>query len=241
MKKVVHTKTLTVFVFLTFICSAIFVIYKIVANTTDYVNDEYSRERSDYVLMLLQCVLGAIAMLLPGFIKRKVQLNIPTKMIFVYALFLYCGIYLGEVRSFYYIIPHWDSILHAISSMALCTIGFSLIAFLNNSENVPVSLSPAFIALFALCFAVTVGTVWEIYEFSADLILHTNMQKYALENGTALIGQAALIDTMKDICLDVAGATIVSIIGYNLTKHREGWLDELQMKQYTSETVEGSM
>ena len=61
------------------------------------------------------------------------------------------------------------------------------------------NLSPVFIAVFAFCFALALGAVWEIYEFTMDSVFGTNMQKYMLDNGTALIGQAALQDTMKDI------------------------------------------
>ena len=64
------------------------------------------------------------------------------------------------------------------------------------------NLSPVFIAVFAFCFALAMGAVWEIYEFTMDSVFGTNMQKYMLDNGTALIGQAALQDTMKDIIVD---------------------------------------
>ena len=68
------------------------------------------------------------------------------------------------------------------------------------------NLSPVFIAVFAFCFALALGAVWEIYEFTMDSVFGTNMQKYMLDNGTALIGQAALQDTMKDIIVDAIGA-----------------------------------
>lgn len=116
----------------------------------------------------------------------------------------------------------------------MCSIGFSIIGLLNKSEAVPISLSPAFVALFAFCFAISIGAIWEIYEFSADLVLHTNMQKYALESGELLAGQAALVDTMKDLIIDTVGALGVSVIGYMLSKDKNGWLDKVQIKHYHS-------
>ena len=65
--------------------------------------------------MLLQSVFGVIAMLLPALLKRRTGINIPSEMLLVYAIFLYCAIYLGEVRNFYYVVPHWDIVLHAFS------------------------------------------------------------------------------------------------------------------------------
>ena len=62
--------------------------------------------------------------------------------------------------------------------------------------GIPVSMSPAFVALFTLCFALALDVLWEIYEFTVDALFQTNMQKYALEGGEALTGQAALQDTM---------------------------------------------
>ena len=62
--------------------------------------------------------------------------------------------------------------------------------------GIPVSMSPAFVALFTFCFALALDVLWEIYEFTVDALFQTNMQKYALEGGEALTGQAALQDTM---------------------------------------------
>ena len=76
------------------------------------------------------------------------------------------------------------------------------------------NLSPVFVAVFAFCFAVTLGVFWEIYEFTFDGILRLNMQKFMLENGTQLIGRAALLDTMKDLIVDCLGALIMSFVGY---------------------------
>lgn len=44
-----------------------------------------------------------------------------------------------------------------------------------------------------------------------------------LDNGTALIGQAALQDTMKDIIVDAIGALVMSTIGYISLKYKKGW------------------
>ena len=98
---------------------------------------------------------------------------------------------------------------------------------LNKHDNTHVSLSPFFVALFSFCFAVTMGVLWEIYEFSFDGLLGLNMQKFALENGTNLVGRLALMDTMKDLIVDALGAFVVSIMGYISLKYKKGWLDKL--------------
>ena len=179
------------------------------------------RCRSDYVLMLLQCCLGLAVMFLPNMLEKKWTWPITDAMYLLYFLFLYCAIYLGEVRNFFYVVPHWDTWLHTFSGGMLGALGFIVVDRLNRVEGVPVRLSPGFVCLFALCFAVTVGVFWEIYEFTFDGLLGLNMQKFRLENGTQLVGRAALQDTMKDLIVDVAGAAVSVLLGYLSSRRQQ--------------------
>jgi len=210
------------FLFITLIISIVYTIVRIIQTPSDYTSDyEYINVRSDYILMLLQCLLGLFVMTLPSFINRKFSIQIPTFVEVLYYIFLYCAIYLGEVRSFYYLIPYWDTILHAFSGAMLGALGFSLVSMLNREVSEYVRLSPFFIALFALCFAIAFGSIWEIYEFSMDIIFKTNMQKYMTYEGVVLVGNAALSDTMKDIIVNSLSALFVSLIGYTYLKNLE--------------------
>ena len=146
----------------------------------------------------------------------------------MYLVFLYCAITLGEVRDFYYRVPHWDTILHTLSGVMLGFFGFMVIDILNRDKNTSVNLSPIFVSLFAFCFAVSIGLVWEIYEYSFDGILGLNMQKFRLEDGTELIGRAALSDTMDDIIVDALGALSASVYGFIHLKVRQRKNLELQ-------------
>ena len=38
-------------------------------------------------------------------------------------------------------------------------------------------LSPLFLAIVAFCFSMTIGVLWEFFEFAADTYLHMDMQK----------------------------------------------------------------
>ncbi len=177
--------------------------------------------RSDYVLMLLQCLLGVVVMLLPGFLERKLSIDVPDYMELLYFIFLYCAIYLGEVHSFYYLIPNWDTVLHAFSGAMLGALGYSVVSIFNEAESVKMKLNPIFVALFALCFAVTIGTFWEIYEYLGDGLFGMNMQKFRDVGGNLLIGRDALRDTMDDIIVDTSSAGAVVLGGYFVAKIRE--------------------
>lgn len=170
------------------------------------------KPQSDYTLMLLQCCLGIVVLFLPNVVEHRWNWALPNYLVIFYYLFLYCAIYLGEVRSFYYVIPFWDSILHGFSAGMLGIFGLFLVNLLNRHDNVAVQLSPVFVALFSFCFALAVGAFWEIYEFTGDSLLGLNMQKFRLEDGTQLVGHEALKDTMKDIIIDALGAFTISFI-----------------------------
>lgn len=175
---------------------------------------ESGKQKSDYILILTQCILGLIVMALPSFLEKKLSFTMPNKMYLLFFLFLYCAIYLGEVRRFYYIVPHWDTILHCFSGGMLGVLGYLVVAFFNENQRLRVDLSPLFVALFAFSFAVALGAIWEIYEFAGDGLFGLNMQKYGTEDGVLLIGREALSDTMKDIIIDTLGALITVIIGF---------------------------
>ena len=213
-------------VLISFIVPAVYLLLRITIGENWFTG---GRGREDYVLMLLQCVLGLLAILIPARLMRRWDIEIPRTMFLLYIGFLYCAIFLGEVRSFYYTVPHWDTILHIFSGGMLGALGFSMIAVFNNTERIPMNLSPLFVAVFAFCFALALGGVWEIYEFLADIFLGTNMQKFALDDGTPLPGQDALRDTMKDIIVDALGAVAASTVGYISLNYEKGWVEKLMI------------
>ena len=223
-------KILSAVVMISFIAPIGFLLFKI-ATTSNIISeaDVAGRVRSDYVLMFLECILGVFSMMLPSIIAKRWKIEIPGKVYFLYVLFLWAAIFLGEIRDFYYTIPYWDTILHTFSGAMTGFVGFSLIDILNN-DNEKVTLSPFFIAFFAFCFAIMVGVLWEFYEFTSDGVLGTNMQKYKLKDGTELIGRIALEDTMEDLIVDVIGAFVASGIGYVSLKYKKGWIDDLRIR-----------
>lgn len=180
----------------------------------------YQKLKSDYLLMITQCILGLVVMVLPTFLSRRWNIVVPNVIVILYYVFLYCAIYLGEVRNFYYLIPHWDDILHGFSGAMLGALGFILVDLLNKNQSVRVQLSPFFVALFAFCFALAMGALWEIYEFTFDMILGLNMQKHTTEAGVSLVGIGALSDTMWDIIIDASAAFAVSVIGFFASRER---------------------
>lgn len=178
---------------------------------------------SDYLLMLMQCILGLVTIHLPSILERRLRFELPGLLYGFYIVFLYCAIFLGEVRSFYYLFPRWDSMLHFFSSMMTGFFGLMVVTILNRDRHVSMNLSPLFVCLFAFCFSVTIGSLWEIYEFLGDGLFGLNMQKFMTAQGELLVGHDALRDTMKDIIVDVLGALLASVIGMISIRRGTRW------------------
>lgn len=228
-KKRDYLKIITNVVFFLFVVSLIFTAYRFSVAPIEIIGDALVKTKSDYALMFVQCALGIVGMILPRFIEHRLELKIPSGMMIWYIIFLYCAIFLGEVRDFYYQIKHWDTILHIFSGGMLGALGFAFVSYLNETDVFPINLSPIFVAMFAFCFAVTLGVFWEIYEFTFDGLLGLNMQKFMLEDKTLLVGRDALADTMKDLIVDCLGALVVTIFGFISLKYNIGWVQSIQL------------
>ena len=220
------TRIVYLFVLFSFLLPIGFLVWRLAA-WDDSVTAETGRTQADYALMLLQCLLGVVVIHLPTMLARRFHFELPAPLYIMYILFLYAAIFLGEVRSFFYLVPHWDVYLHAFSSVMSGVFGFMVVALLNRDERAPIHLSPFFVALFAFCFAVAIGAVWEIYEYAMDGLFGMNMQKFITAQGEVLIGHAAVSDTMKDIIVDCLGALAAAIAGYFSLKSGKGWATDM--------------
>lgn len=228
-------RAIFLFVLLTLVVSSVYAFMEFLDAPAEPVPGvEHEKLKTDYALMLVQCILGIIVMFLPSVVERRLHIALPGFMYALFVLFLYAAIYLGEIRSFYYRVPHWDLILHGFSGLMLGALSFSVIRLLNDSQRIRFSLSPAFVALFAFSFAVAMGVVWEVYEFALDGLLGLNMQKFALEDGRLLVGREAVRDTMEDLIVDALGATVMSVVGYISVRYRKGWTRRLMARRIAS-------
>ena len=179
---------------------------------------------SELRLSLIQCILGAAALHVPILLTKLTRIKLPDTLCACFYLFILCATVLGEMFSLYYKIPIWDSILHFGSGVMIGMFAsLLLVEFLKNKKCTKL-VSPMFIAIAAVCFALCIGVVWEMYEFAGDSLLGLNMQKCLLEDGSELIGKAALLDTMKDLIVDTLGALCAAASAFLSLKHKKGWL-----------------
>ena len=123
------------------------------------------------------CVLTLVLYLIPYLIDKKLNIDLPSTLDIIILLFIFSAEILGEIQNFYGIIPYWDTILHTINGFLCAAIGLSLIDILNRSKNIGINLSPIFVSIVAFCFSMTIGVLWEFFEYGFDKTLNLDMQK----------------------------------------------------------------
>ena len=197
--------------------------------------------------------LGFLTLLLfsvPQFLDKKLGVTIPVGLETVIFIFIFSAEILGEINAFYVKIPIWDTMLHTTNGFLMAAIGFALIDLFNRSDKFSIKMSPDFVAFFAFCFSMTVGVLWEFFEFSMDwffaadmqkdwilpainsvklnptganIPIHVDVQSVVINGETWNLGgylDIGIVDTMKDLMVNFVGAVVFSIIGIFYLKHR---------------------
>lgn len=143
---------------------------------------------------------------LPSIFEKKYKIILPIEFELLITLFIYASFYLGMIRDYYDYYWWWDIMMHTTSGVFLGFVGFLIVYTLNFEKKIELKLSPLFIALFSFIFAMAIGALWEVYEFTLDSIFGSMHQL------------DSLTDTMWDLILDAVGALFVSILGYFYVK-----------------------
>lgn len=133
----------------------------------------------DYEAVFL-CILTLLLLLAPAFVQVRFRIELPSALEVIVLVFVFAAEILGEISSFYEIFPFWDTVLHTMNGFLAAAIGFSLVDLLNRSDRVKFELSPLYLAIVSFCFSMTIGVVWEFFEFSMDMMFGFDMQKDAV-------------------------------------------------------------
>lgn len=123
------------------------------------------------------CLLTLVLFLVPPFIEVSFSITIPETLEVVIALFIFAAEILGELFHFCTLFPFWDTLLHTFNGFLAAAVGLALVSILNRSERIAFSLSPFFCAAVAFCFSMTIGVLWEFFEFGMDALFGLDMQK----------------------------------------------------------------
>lgn len=173
----------------------------------------------DYENVFL-CVLTLVLFTVPSFIEHNWHIDIPNTLEVIVLIFIYAAEILGEIRSFYINISGWDTALHTTTGFLAAAVGFSLIDILNSNEKFKFDLSPFFVAVVAFCFSMTIGVVWEFFEFGMDFFFGTDMQK---DTVISVIHSVTLNPNMTNKAVTIKNITDTAVNGQSLGIN--GYLD----------------
>ena len=153
-------------------------------------------------------VVIIIVTLTPLLLQHSFRVFIPPEFELLAIAFVFASLFLGDVQAYYARFWWWDIALHTSSGFLLGIVGFLMVHVLNEKEEVDLHMKPGFVALFAFFFSLSVGALWEIFEFGMDRSFGLNMQK-------AMLGDASgLTDTVVDLIVDAVGAAAIAALGY---------------------------
>ncbi len=122
------------------------------------------------------CLLVLGLFVLPFFIQQNFGIELPSTLEIIILLFIFASEILGELKCYFITYPHWDSMLHTTTGFLCAATGFALIDILNRNSKIKFQLSPIYVAVAAFCFSMTVGVLWEFFEFGMDRLFLMDMQ-----------------------------------------------------------------
>jgi len=150
-------------------------------------------------LVLLISGIAFLVTFVPSILEKQFNVKVPARYELLIIFFIYGILLFLEVRGYYADFLVWGILLNMFSAVALGFVGLTVLYSLRRDKKI--NASSIVIAIFSFCFAVAVGSVWEIFEFALDQTLGFNLQRSGL-------------DTMKDLIVNSIGASLVSLIGY---------------------------
>ena len=166
------------------------------------------------------CLLVLILFILPFFIQQNFGIQLPTTLEIIILLFIFAAEILGELEGYFITYPNWDTMLHTTTGFLSAATGFALIDILNRNSRIKFHLSPIYVALAAFCFSMTVGVLWEFFEFGMDRLFHLDMQKDTVVES---ITSVMLDPTNGNTPITIDGIHSVAVNGNDLGF--DGYLD----------------
>ncbi|MDX5351259.1 MAG: hypothetical protein LPJ95_11260 [Paracoccaceae bacterium] len=157
-------------------------------------------------LAVFVSISALVLTVLPQLLASRVRLFLPNSFLAAIALFVLSTIYLGEMHDFYNRLWWWDLVLHGSSAMGFGILGFLLILMLFEGDRY--AAPPWALGALGFCAAMTVGVLWEVFEYAMDQIFGLNMQKSGLD------------DTMGDLIVNAVGASLAALAGAAYVKGR---------------------
>ena len=166
------------------------------------------------------CVVTLFLFLLPVMIEKMFKVNVPSLLEGIVMVFVFAAEILGEINSYYTRFALWDTMLHVTTGFLAAAVGLSLVVILNRKKVFGLNLSPFFVAMVSFCFSMTIGVLWEFFEFSMDALFATDMQRDTIITS---ISSTLLNSDGLNVAVQIKGITDTTVNGQSLGIN--GYLD----------------
>lgn len=156
-------------------------------------------------------VLGNAALwLVPFVLGPLLRRYIGDSLWLLFVVFAFFASFLGTIMRFYENIWWYDLAMHTVFGYIGCLIGLFFACKLADIY----ALRPLFVALFCFCMSLMFAALWEVFEFTGDLLLGNNAQGDPVQTVTGELF-IPVNDTMEDIICNLAGA-VLFLLHYGL-------------------------
>lgn len=159
--------------FLTTLFFGLWFLASVIAGATNKYHNYYDEAQAR--LVIIQNLRLSLILLIPYVLEKFFGLRVELKILIFFYLFAFVAAVIGETFKVYYRAEYFDKTLHAISGFIALYFGygFAYLILKNGTGN------HKFLAALTLGFlaAAGVAAIWELLEFTTDLIFGTNMQK----------------------------------------------------------------
>lgn len=162
----------------------IFVFFEIVLTLTLSFNLYFHNGNKFYRILLTMLTVCAVS--IPFMKIRKYN-----TVYFLILVFIFFSMYVGNILNIYKLIYFYDKVLHFISGSIISIIAVRI--FMNYHD---IYDKKNFTFIFIVSFSIACAGIWEIYEYTTDVLFNFNSQN------------ASLNDTMQDIICGTLGSLI---------------------------------
>jgi len=177
---------------------------------------------------IVECSAGILLIYAPEILNHFFHLKFADFIIYFFWFFIFLAIFLGTCLHFMTLIPLWDKLLHLVSPMILTAIGYGILSEFLKGQNIT-EISPWLFLIFGFSFAGICGVFWEFWEWSWDMLLDMNLQRYK-SSDTVFVGQKVLQDTMGDLLINVIGSLLLSVFAWYKSRYNSSYFEKFRVQ-----------
>lgn len=166
------------------------------------------------------CILALVLFTLPTIAQKTLKFELPNTFEAIVYFFIFAAEILGDVNRFYVTVPHFDTILHTMNGFLCAAFGFALLDIIDRRSR-KIDVTPLFIAIVAFSFSMTIGVLWEFFEYGGDQIFVADMQKDTIVSS---FSTSKLDDSKRVYVTDIVETQIKTKSGQTYVI-KDGYLD----------------